>query len=49
MRDTISEAGQGYIEKVIVAGLSNVYTHYITTYEVNKAKSTFESKLKWTI
>ena len=34
MRDTVSEAGLGHIEKVIIAGLSNVYTHYITTYEV---------------
>jgi hypothetical protein len=34
MRDTIAAAGRGSISKVIVAGLSNVYTHYITTYQV---------------
>ena len=34
MRETIANASQGQVSKVIVAGLSNVYTHYITTYEV---------------
>ena len=34
MRETVAAAGNGEISKVIVAGLSNVYTHYITTYEV---------------
>jgi hypothetical protein len=34
MRETIAAAGNGEFSKVIVAGLSNVYTHYITTYQV---------------
>jgi len=33
MRETIKNASQRQVSKVIVAGLSNVYTHYITTYE----------------
>lgn len=35
MRETIAAAGNGEVSKVIVAGLSNVYTHYITTYQVS--------------
>ena len=34
MRDTIATTGRGQFSRVIIAGLSNVYTHYITTYQV---------------
>ena len=39
MRESITDAAQGEISKVIVAGLSNVYTHYITTYQVHSNSS----------